>query len=242
MISTARQAGHGSFTHGKLDDMVQAGDDSDFIYVSGHGWYGAYLPIYAYGARESSLPYDSISPDQSASLDFDAAEAARRAEDFLRSNGEFPADAVCAEVSAVMGVTFDFESDRPEVMQPVEYEVRFMQQLGDAFVDGDGAGLLVCLDGQGVREVYKKWFSADSKSHGSGAHTPNPKRALESGLMSADRQMDLPDQVTVNRMNMVYYPDLLQDGTAALVPAWRIELEDGSAVFVDADTNEPLGD
>lgn len=87
-------------------------------------------------------------------LDFDAAEAVRRAEEFLRDHGEFPSDAVCAEVRAIMDATFDLESDRLEVMQPVEYEVRFMQRLGD------GAGLLVCPNGQGVREVYKKWFSA----------------------------------------------------------------------------------
>ncbi|MEN6430426.1 MAG: hypothetical protein ABFC80_06240 [Coriobacteriales bacterium] len=131
-----------------------------------------------------------------------------------------------------MGATFDLESDRPEVMQPVEHEVRFMQRLGDGFVDGDGAGLLVCLNGQGVREVYKTCFSATPGPADAGAQTPNPRRALETGLVSADRHMDLPSQVTVNRMSMVYYPDFREDGITELVPAWRIELEDGSAVFV----------
>jgi hypothetical protein len=58
---TSMKPHHYHFTHGVDDKMTEAGDDCDFLYVSGHGWRHAKIPIY--WAQASTSPYDSISAD-----------------------------------------------------------------------------------------------------------------------------------------------------------------------------------
>jgi hypothetical protein len=59
--STSMKPHHYHFTHGADDAMTEAGDDCDMLYVSGHGWRRAKIPIF--WARTSSTPYDSLSAD-----------------------------------------------------------------------------------------------------------------------------------------------------------------------------------
>ncbi|GAB4277748.1 MAG: hypothetical protein Kow0056_09520 [Coriobacteriia bacterium] len=57
---------HYHFTHGPGSKMAEAGDDCDFLYVSGHGYSRAKFPIFRYGV---SAPVDSISPDTNCTND-----------------------------------------------------------------------------------------------------------------------------------------------------------------------------
>lgn len=171
-------------------------------------------------------------------LVFSEAEAVGRARDFLSERGALPSDAVLSRVDAVVTTKLDLESDTPEVLKPVEYEVTFAQQVGDAVIDGNGAGIVVYVDGMGVREVYKKWFETTFLSP-EVAVAFSPVSALEAAAQAAVDALDVPAVIGVKRMDLVYYPNDTSSGTA-LVPAWRVEFEDGSSVYVEASSNTAL--
>ncbi|MBE0417769.1 MAG: hypothetical protein IBX63_08380 [Coriobacteriia bacterium] len=172
-------------------------------------------------------------------LDFDESGAVKRARAYLEERGELPADAVLAQVNKVVTTRFDFESDAPEVFEPVEYEVRFLQQVGDAVIDGNDAGLTVYLDNAGVREVRKKWFEV-TETHQAAGEPISHAAALDSALDAAVWSLDLPPDVAVEVMDLVYYPHSSSDGSLHLLPAWRMGFENGGAVHVDAVRNVPI--
>lgn len=189
--------------------------------------------------KDGTLEYRSERGVGSAPVSFDATEAVKRAKASLRSNNQLPADAVVAEVQSVMSTSFDFESDEVETLRPVEYVIRFVQKVDGLVVDGAGAGITVCLDEQGVREIYRKWF-VGGISNKTAYQLTAPSQALEAGLQWASANLTLSERVSVSRMNVVWRP-ICDDGSSALTPVWRIELDDGRCVYVDAVDGAALG-
>lgn len=184
--------------------------------------------------------YNSERGLQHAPVAFSKDEAVRRVREYLESNGEMPADAVLAEVRQISMTTLDFEGAATEAARPVEYEVRFGQRVGQGYVDGSVAGLRVCIDSQGVREVYKKWFAVDA-SVGTAVVRSDPGVALARAAADAASSFDLPPAMTVKRMNTVLFPQQ-RNGEWRLVPAWRLEFADGSTLYADVTSGEIMKD
>lgn len=174
---------------------------------------------------------------------YDRREAVRRATAFLKKNGLLTPDLVAAETQAIMHTTFDFDSTAPEVLVPVEYEVRFAQRVPDGFIDGANAGVVVCLDDLGVREVYSRTFDLTEAKIASSPVVPiAPVQALNAAVRSRAVTDSAPGTArTASRMHIVYHPKADSTGVT-LIPAWRVELDDGQTVYVDADSGTLLGE
>lgn len=183
--------------------------------------------------------YSSERGLQHSPVAFSKDEAVRIVKQHLLDTGQLPADAVFVDVRPINMVSWtDMDANTLDDPQPIEYEVRFVQKVGDGFIDGAAAGLRVCIDNEGIREVYKKWFDV-GETRGVADQLPDPAGPLVRALQEVEESSDLPDTARVTRMDVVYYPQI-QDQDPLLVPSWRLEFDDGSCVHVNISTGELL--
>ena len=83
------------------------------------------------------------------------------------------ANAEVAEVHEVVRSTLDLESEDIDPCETVQYDVRFVQPLDEAYIEGPGVGLTISVDGEGVSSVAGRWFTEEeTNADATAAATP----------------------------------------------------------------------
>ncbi|MDA3936381.1 MAG: hypothetical protein PF636_05880 [Actinomycetota bacterium] len=169
-----------------------------------------------------------------------AEEAVNAARSYLEERGELPDDAVLASVNEVRFQRWtDLDSAEEQDGIVVQYSVRFIQQANGMFVEGPGTGIVVTVGPDGVDDVYKRWFEL-SPVAGPSVKAGRAPAVLQKILSHARSQRDLGEQATIRNLDMVLYADATGSGELVLQPAWRAELENGRALYGDAESGAPV--
>ncbi|TLM80181.1 MAG: hypothetical protein FDZ70_01840 [Actinobacteria bacterium] len=175
--------------------------------------------------------YDAGRPVDARPMGRSRDEAVSEATAFLAAHGELPANAVAGEVRAVTRTRLGLEQD-DDATETLRYEVHFAQRDGAAFIEGADAGITVVVDREGVARVSKRWIELLGETEA--AQTPvTADAALRSAAADARRAVDATGRHDVHAVDVVYHLPAATSG-GGVSPAWRIELEDGSCMFVDA--------
>lgn len=159
------------------------------------------------------------------------------AKHYLATRNAFPEDAVLAEVTEVRKAALDFDDRGSDQSEVVQYGVRFVQKVGDAYLDAPGTGIFVSVDDAGVNDVYSLWY--DIEYTGEQAGEPiDSMSALNSAVRAAGSTLKLGETARVSHLDLVYTVDPYA-GSQSLRPAWRVQVDEG-AVFIDAATGKPV--
>ncbi len=165
--------------------------------------------------------------------------AVAAAKEALEALGPQFEDAEAAEVYAVVHSTLDLDSEAPDPEEVVQYTVRFVQRLDDAYVEGPGTGVMVTVDGEGVSDITGYWVDEDSCDEAGMSRLPvDPEGlALRRGRVGAALKV-AEDDIEVRNTDMVYLADPRSGGRMS--PAWRYELDGGEAFYLDAGSGEVM--
>lgn len=168
-----------------------------------------------------------------------SADAMDIATEFLSEKGLLPEDSLVADVWAVTRTPMDLDSSESGRVEVLRYDVRLAQRLDGLLVDGDGAGIVLSVDAQGVSDMSMLWFETEGPPVGRGRRPMDGTRALGHLGSAAGRGLKIPQQAVVEHMDLVYRPVGSETGLGAVLrPAWRVEFDDGGAVHVDGDTGD----
>ena len=145
--------------------------------------------------------------------------------------------AEAAEVHAVTRSTLDFDSEQQDPEETVQYSIRFVQPMGDTYVEGPGTGITVTVDGDGVCDMTGFWLEEEGCVETGARKRPIDPEGAQLGRCKVGEALKVADEdLSIRSVDLVYQVDpRAEPGEVNLVPAWRYELEGGEAFCCDAD-------
>lgn len=187
---------------------------------------------------DGRFEYHSGRALQSSKVGMTAEEAIRSVKTQLLEAGQLPWDAEVAEVFAVEKTQLGLDDEQDGKPEIVQYGVRFIQKVNGVYIEGPGVGMYVTVDDSGVCDIYRRWYRSSSADEVGGAVTPlDPFVSVSNLAANRGKATKAAGDVNIVELDIVYSPT---EGSDALVPAWRAEMEDGSAVYIDAASGEVL--
>jgi len=171
------------------------------------------------------------------------SEAIERAKRFIEGIEGMPHDASVVEVRTFASCPLDVEDGSLGKETVSEYIVDFGRFYDGIEIDGpDGDKLSVVLDSEGVREYRRNWRSIVGPERNGPRARISATEALRVLANEGETHFDMPDEVEITGVDLVYYSAGPSKSQSAMFPTWRITLDDSDCFYVNAVTGRAMNE
>lgn len=168
--------------------------------------------------------------------------AIAKAKRFAADLGALPSDAEIEGVNKIASARIDLEDGSLGEEAVSEYVVDFGHSFEGVEIDGvSGDKVSVVVDADGVAEIHRSWRPIQGKESGLRARL-TAHDALRVLADSGERLLDMPEEVDVTNVELVYYSAGPAQSQKVMFPAWRITLRGSEHFFVNAVTGRPMNE